>query len=260
MKEIVVSYEKQRRDFLNKLISNVGEIVEEKHRIVCTIRQDLLEKKPSDFYILNLMGVRAYFGLVTDVINYYGLDKPVDYIFDGITFDKPIKLYASYCNIEFVNCTFINSAINVYTADMITLENNTYINCDPIFLSTKSIVDINQLNIINENLIDKCNADETSLGIDVITKQTNIINTDVDANCISIKAKNLYIYDTTAKACNVYLDAEKITIEQSLLAAQEKMVIVNPEYASLVKTDNGITSIMGNEQEHSKSFTITKKN
>lgn len=61
------------------------------------------------------------------LVEYFNLNKPVYYIFDGIIFDTAVNISSLFSNIIFRNCTF-NMGIICLFANNITFKNNKY-NC-----------------------------------------------------------------------------------------------------------------------------------
>lgn len=118
-------YNKERKTFINRWITNIGTIQEEEDKIICYANQELLEKyKRRKSYAISCYGIPTQ-ERVKQKVEYYQLDKPVYYIFDGIQFDF-ISFSSAFNSIMvFRNCTF-NNKIRFIQADKVVLENNTY--------------------------------------------------------------------------------------------------------------------------------------
>ena len=146
-------YEFERKNFLYSSVTNIGEVIETDETITIMVRQELLDKrvKPS-FYHFDLNGINKIF---QEKIDYFKLDKRVNYIFDGITFDVPIILSCSFCDVTFKNCVFSHSYIQIHCADKLTLMNNLYYDgtssiSNGVFFRTVSCSKVEELNFIKE--------------------------------------------------------------------------------------------------------------
>lgn len=121
-----LKYERARTKFLTQITQNIGTIEEREDSIICYVKQDLLEKNSKRvFYELHCYGMNTVYDKSRELVNYYKLNKPVYYIFDGICFDTVVNIASSFSNIIFKNCTF-NLGIRIFFADTIILENNKY--------------------------------------------------------------------------------------------------------------------------------------
>ena len=108
---------------------SIGTITEEQDRFVCYVEQEKLNKYQNnlDTYKLNLPGIaNCFLGSIEYKIK-HGIIKPIYYIFDGIEFNKPIKLYSPNTNTIFKNCIF-HKAMTMLVVNGIVFENNQY--CD----------------------------------------------------------------------------------------------------------------------------------
>lgn len=60
-----------------------------------------------------------------DIIDFFGLNKPVYYIFNGIDFNNTVEVFSPCANIIFKNCNF-NLHIYINIGNEVTFENNKY--------------------------------------------------------------------------------------------------------------------------------------
>lgn len=121
-------YKYRRQKFLKNTITNIGEIEEEENSITCIVKQEKLDSNKeycNIFYSLNLYGMNTHYEKSRQLVDYYKLNKPVHYFFNGIHFNKPINIFSLFCNITFINCTFENTPIQIFTAEEITFSKNT---------------------------------------------------------------------------------------------------------------------------------------
>ncbi len=122
-----LKYERDRTKFLKRIIPRIGTIEESEDCIICYASQKLLEKNAKRaYYELHCNGMNTVYDKSRELVDYFKLNKPVYYIFDGICFDTVVNLSSIFSNIIFRNCTF-NTGIQISFADTITLENNRYI-------------------------------------------------------------------------------------------------------------------------------------
>lgn len=173
---------------------------------------------------------------VKQKVEYYQLDKPVYYIFDGIQFDFISFSSIFNCILVFKSCSF-NNKLNFICADKVVLENNTYnswinkYNRDGSFLRGE----IKELILQNDNLINhfKDVDNNQDFGIDIITDRLTIMNFTIAAlneGQIYIKAKEANFMDSTLEAPEMYLDLDNIAYANSLLKSSQGIMIENKSW------------------------------
>lgn len=233
-------YDYGRNKFLTKTIANIGDIEEEEDCIICIVKQDLLDKnaKPN-FYQLDLDGMNTYYDKGKEIVDYYKLNKPVHYIFDGIHFDTPININSYFCDITFVNCVFSHSWITIFNADEITFSKNTFLDATSIvsnqaFLRILSNTKIRKLYFIDENFVNKSKLKkygENKFGINIVADEIHIykstIITDETNGNLFMKAKKIDIAKSTIHSPEIYFDTNHIDNTKSSLIATKGIIVGN---------------------------------
>lgn len=230
-----LKYERARVKYLRQVISRIGTIEESEDCIICYVKQELLEKNSKKaFYELHCNGMNTVYDKSRALVDYFKLNKPVYYIFDGIHFDTVVNIASTFSNIIFRNCTF-NTGIRIFFADTITLEDNKY-NCwtnikdyGNAFLWGK----IKNLEIKNENFINQLELKkygQNNFGINIEVDNLKIDNSTICAKSygqINVKAKKTNVLNSNISAPEIYLDSDSIVFGRSLLKAENGIIIEN---------------------------------
>lgn len=229
----------KRLKFLKNELFNIGDIVEEESSITCYVSQRLLDRNvKKTFYDLYIGGMNTANKSKKELITYYGLEKPVHYIFDGITFNSPIRIGSYNCKLTFKNCSFKHSPITILQADKITFENNQY--CDTLsniakktFLRTTSSTTINELTFRKENFQNQykpCDK-ENYFGMDICANKVAILDskmtTDKNNGTICIKSKRIEILRSLLEFPEIYLDTDFVDVTRSKLKVEKGLVVGN---------------------------------
>ena len=220
-------YNIERQKFMSRWISNIGDIKEEEERIICYVSKALLKG----------LTITCY-GMPTNEkckqsVEYYKLEKPVYYIFDGIEFNN-VSFTSVFNNVlVFRNCTF-NSRVNFVDVNKVVLENNTYVSMEKDEYRPGSFLngDIEELVIQNDNIKNhfKCLGIETDFGVNIKAKRLTILDSTISAENegqIYIKAQEANFMDSTLEASEMYLDLDTITYAESLLKSSQGIIIEN---------------------------------
>lgn len=220
-------YNIERQKFMSRWISNIGDIKEEEERIICYVSKALLKG----------LTITCY-GMPTNEkckqsVEYYKLEKPVYYIFDGIEFNN-VSFTSVFNNVlVFRNCTF-NSRVNFVDVNKVVLENNTYISTEKDEYRPGSFLngDIEELVIQNDNIKNhfKCLGIETDFGVNIKAKRLTILDSTISAENegqIYIKAQEANFMDSTLEAFEIYLDLDTIAYADSLLKSNQGIMIDN---------------------------------
>ncbi len=230
-----LKYERARVKYLRQVISRIGTIKESEDCITCYVKQELLEKNSKKvFYELHCYGMNTVYDKSRALVDYFKLNKPVYYIFDGIYFDTVVNIASTFSTIIFRNCTF-NNGIRIFFANTIILEDNKY-NCWTNFKCYGNAFlwgKVKNLEIKNENFINQYELKkyvETNFGINIEVDNLKIDNSTVCADNhgqINIKAKETKIWKTNISATEIYLDSDSIAFGRSLLKAENGIIIEN---------------------------------
>lgn len=239
-----LKYKKARKKYLEQIIQRIGSIEETDHSVICHVKQEMLEKNGKRvFYELNCEGFNTANDASKKLVEYFGLNKTVYYIFDGITFDCVVNIACLFSNIIFKNCTF-NTGIRCFFADNIILENNKY-NCWTEFKDYGNAFlygKIRNLTIKNEQFIN--NSDfrnfKNNFGINIDVDELNIENSTICAGNrgqINVKAKKTSIWNLSISAPEIYLDSDNLEIDKYHLETKDGNIIHGK---SLLKAEKGI--------------------
>lgn len=223
-----------RAKFLKQVISNIGTIEEKEDCIICYVKQELLEKNGKRvFYELHCNGMNTIYDKSRELVDYFKLNKPVYYIFDGINFDTVVNISSLFANIIFKNCTF-NIGIRCLFANSITFKNNKY-NCWTEFKDYGNAFlygKINNLRIEHEQFINnpEFHNFDNNFGINVETNKISIVCSNIQAGNngqINVKANETVLQYSKMIAPEIYLDSDSIFFGKSLLKAENGIIIEN---------------------------------
>lgn len=250
-------YKKMRKKYLNKCICNIGDIVEEEDKIICYVKQELLDKqiKKNLTLGLRLNGINNANEDLKKIADYFDLNKPVYYVFENINFNVyGLKFSSLFAHVIFRNCNFENF-IKIIFANDVTFENNKYYQpysthgMDNCFFD---IYSIEKLTLINEEFVNSAkvidlteyNISLPKFSIKIKGNEIEIINTNVNANyqvdieCNKINIDNSHIYAT-----DFYLDTKYMNFYNSSINAEEGIMIDNPDCKFLENINSPLENI-----------------
>ncbi|MBQ4263561.1 MAG: hypothetical protein IJB83_04920 [Bacilli bacterium] len=234
-KNKIKKYNEERQAYLKKHICNIGNIVEEKDKIICYVDQKSIDryKGNKSIYKMRLNGMNQVTEGIKETVEKLQLNKPVYYIFDGIEFDADLVLSSLWANIIFRNCKF-DKNVGIIYGDEITFENNKYLDhCPYYFYGTCFLTAdrISRITFVNDNF---SNSDvghhPTKFGMKIDAKLVEFINTNVNAEhpgTINIKAERTRIENSEIKSNEIYFDSQNIDFTDSSIIAQNGVIIEN---------------------------------
>ena len=274
-------YNEARNTYLKKQICNIGRIVETDDKIICYVEQEALDKYKgnSPIYDLMLRGMNVVTDGIRETTEAFGLDKEVDYIFDGIKFDTGLKFTSSWCNVVFKNCTFEKS-IYITWGNEITFENNKYKDHCNVYFIGKCFLTANmvkKLTFINETFVNsyelkkygdqvfgmKIDAREVEF-IDSVVVCENEGGVKIDAVNTRLEnsafiGENIIIKSTSIKSSDTSITAKKIiSIENSSCDFDGEVKASRVVYNGVLLSNNADTKINVNE-ENSKLIQARRK-
>jgi len=258
-----------RQYYIKDMIGNIGTIIEDDDKFICQVEQKKLERnkkeEKTEFYELTLKGRMIPIGESTDeLMKKFHIEKPVEYIFDGIVFNSNLKFSAMNCTVIFKNCTF-NCGLRIKFADKVILENNKYIDNTGIYNYGNSFLygrSINELVIKNDNFLNSYESqkyDNNKFGINICTNKLTIINSNIlveNDGQININSKDTTIEKTNIMGNEIYLDSKHLTTPDSMFISKNGIIIENKEcdFSGKVKSPviiyNGIEINTNNETFH----------
>lgn len=225
--------ELELREIRKNILSNIRkygryEILEDK--IICYVDKEKIKNKYSE--LLQLHGISKK----DKGAKKCKLDKPVQYIIEGIKFTKNIEISSYYdAEIIFRNCTFAGS-IKIDHASSIVFENNKYISksffskekqevvCNQFWLSSRKN-EVDSIKFINDNLF-AFNAEKSKMNLYLFAKKIEFLNSNIDTNrLLLIDTKDLKITNSDINSNELYITSNNIECEKMKIKSKEGVII-----------------------------------
>ena len=175
----------------------------------CYIKQEKLDEKfKKDFnYYLFLNGRKC-----NETYDKYNLDKPFYYIFEDITFDKPVELRCDNGNIIFRNCVF-TKGVTFDDVETVIFENNIYDNItdrdidDRVYIVGKA----KNVQFIDENFFAIHERDDKNFKFSVRANRLICNHSIFDSPLmdLSLKAKTMITENTKINVADARIKANK---------------------------------------------------
>ena len=218
----------KRKITLLFLTNGCGKIKIEQDKVLCNIKKRTLNYtfNAKKYYNICLKG---YDSVKIDMeIQDYFKDRPIYYIFDGMTFDKGVRVETFFdANVIFRNCTF-NSYIEVAGVNNIVFENNKYLDNNESLEKKRKFFGGygKKIKFVNDNLV---NANENGLGMDIKFNNVSMINSSVDLKDgdSSVKTKDLVLDDAIIECSSMNLDCDDFTYKGSSVIDAKRKIVVN---------------------------------
>lgn len=227
-------YKEARSAYLKKTICNIGRIVETKDKIICYVEQETLDKYKGNkpFYGIHLKGMNQ--GVEKETVEAFGLDKEVEYIFDGIKFENGLEFTSSWCNVVFKNCTFEKS-IYITWGNEITFENNKYIEDFDVYFLGNCFLTANmvkRITFINENFVNssKYVYSKPIFGMKIDAREVEFIDSIIVCQHnggIAINAKKTKLENSAFIGKNVFIESESIESNNTGITGKKFVSIEN---------------------------------
>ena len=236
-------YKIARRKMLKLITGNIGEVTEEKDKIICQVSQNKLDKMyaKNKFSTLSLRGVNP---ASKEYVN-YKLDKPIYYVFDNITFANRLKFYSNFnSNVIFRKCNFQKNIEIIWASGEVIFDSNLYCNQssyeydETLFRSkydrkteTKEMLYGRKINKIVFNTEwfknNKKGAHPGHYGMDIEAKEVEISNSEIEIKspgvCF-IKSNNLKLDDSCIRCNELYIDSKFIESKDSRIVAKNARI------------------------------------
>jgi len=228
------AYEIARQSYLKNSICNIGKIVEEDDKIICYVNQKAVDRYKGNkpIYELRLDGMYQVTDSSKEIVEKFKLNKPVYYIFDGIKFNRAVKISSLWANVEFRNCTF-DKNIGIVWGEKIIFENNKYSDHYPIYFYGDCFLTadrVKEIVFINEKIFNSHPIHPTRFGMKIDSQIIKFINSKVETSyqgAIDLKAKVTKIDNSTLSAKEVYIDSLSIEFTDSFITARNGAMIEN---------------------------------
>lgn len=209
--------------YLRNTRCSYGEWDVTKDEIICYIKQEELDEKFNNTfnYYLFLNGRLE----VDEKHENYSLNKPFYFIFEDITFEKPVKLRCDNGSIIFRNCVF-NKGIYFDDCYSVTFENNIYDNIRDRKIDDTSYIVGKSKNVqfINENFFAVDCDDDKNFNFWVRADNMIIDHTLFDSNLMNVNLKSDYMKTKNShfRTLNIKLRANRFNgLETSIYGSRK---------------------------------------
>lgn len=229
-------YNEARKAYLMKSICNIGRIVETDDKIICYVEQEALDKykEKRPIYDLSLRGMNVVTDGIRETTEAFGLDKDVEYIFDGIKFENGLKFTSTWCNVVFKNCTFEKS-IYITWGNEITFENNKYIDDFDVYFLGNCFLTANmvkKITFINENFVNssKYVYSKPIFGMKIDAREVEFIDSVVvcqNTGGIKIDAVQTKLENSAFIGDHFFIKSTSIKSSDTVITGKESVTIQN---------------------------------
>lgn len=229
-------YNEARNAYLRKSICNIGRIVETDDKIICYVEQEALDKykEKRPIYDLSLRGMNVVTDGIRETTETFGLDKEVEYIFDGIKFYSALKFTSTWCDVTFKNCTFEKS-IYITWGNEITFENNKYIDDFDVYFLGNCFLTANmvkRITFINENFVNssKYVYSKPIFGMKIDAREVEFIDSVVvcqNTGGIKIDAVQTKLENTAFIGDHFFIKSTSIKSSDTVITGKESVTIQN---------------------------------
>ena len=211
--------EKRRNEAIKKITHGLGKITEDETTIYCYVDEKKFKENCNygNIYGFNLNHhpVTIYRPTFPSLYGQtYSLVKNIVYIFDNITFDKPLSFYItspSHNYIKFQNCSFTDR-ISVNEA-----ENVEFISCKSRTYNIRFFADsrVKNLKFIDDNTLTATGLFD-HIYIDINSDTLEMHNTEFYGDEPKINVKNLIMKNSVVCSDEkLEISADKINLEES---------------------------------------------
>ena len=232
-------YNEARSAYLRKSICNIGRIVETDDKIICYVEQEALDKYKGNkpIYDLSLRGMNVVTDGIRETTEAFGLDKDVEYIFDGIKFDSALKFTSTWCDVTFKNCTFEKN-IGIIWGKNITFENNKYKDhCDVYFYGNcflsagviKKLTFINET-FVNSSILSEYAHSKPAFGMKIDAREVEFIDSVVvcqNTGGIKIDAEQTKLENSAFIGKDIDIKSTSIKSSDTVITGKESVTIQN---------------------------------
>jgi len=237
-------------------------------KVICFVDEKKLKKHSNDifWYKLNLYGIPLGY---KEIASKYGFDKPVEYVIEGIKFDKRILVNSYNADIIFRKCIF-SRIVAIDHAANITFENNKYTlkyanyvyglmnnPNDYFWLENRDIGEIECIRFINDDLntvLDnkesKDNGKNLLMKVYLRAKRVEVINSEIKNNTVFlIDTEKLIMENSSINSDEVYITADNIESDNSNVIAKDGVIIESDGQVDSFLSDIESSNIFYNGKE-----------
>ena len=212
----------QRKKAIKKITKGLGKITEDEKTIYCHVDERTFKKKCNygNVYGFNLIHqpVTIYKNIFPSLYGKtYFLEKNIVYIFENITFDKPIAFNTSspsHNYIKFQNCSFTDR-ISINEA-----ENVEFINCKSVTYTIRLFVGprVKNLKFTDDHTLTAHGLVSylVSTYIDINSDKLEMYNTEFRSYTPKVNVKNLIMKNSSIYGYSkIEINADKMHLEES---------------------------------------------
>ena len=235
MKIIIIDWLK--RGILKKLTGGIGKVEVFDNKIVCYVKQNLLDKVAKSEkrgYKIILNDIDSFLEDDRKLMYVFDLDKPLYYVFDNIIFEDGLQFNSGYVHVIFKNCTF-HENIGIMWAYDVTFENNKYIDTSLLYYYGNCFLSGTVVNLwfLNDNFKNNIYTKDTNFGMFVTADKLEFVNSKVKIDSVGgmdIVAKEIGFVNSDIDSSNVLIEYDSVSIINSK--------VVTSKYCSIGKFCN----------------------
>ena len=255
-----------RNMLLTELTGNLGKVEITKDEIICYVDNKKIQRKYDNKNRVYRVDFSSTKPLTTELLNKYGINKPVRYIVDGIRFrDKLFFTTDKDTSVLFKGCKF-HKQIRIVSADKVYFENNKYYDRYPVYAYKNKFLSgrANTIQFIFDNFVNSGKDHPTQFGMDIIANNFNVISSNIDIkesnqdSCIM--AQNLNIMNSQISCPSLYLICDDIEVVSSKIVATDGIMIDEKNSSNIIDSiESPSITYNGQEQQRISDEEIAKR-
>ena len=222
-----IIYNIMRKNKMNYLTNNLGEVIEDDEKITCYVKKNKILKSGDYSYDIDCLGIDND-DYRKKIAKAYNLDKPICYVFDGLELRGKLSIYSGSCEVIIKNCSF-DFGLFVIAGGKFTLD-NTYININTFNYLSIYANELVIKNMRSEQL--KENSREPMITFDSHSKLDLI-----DSNIGNNEQRFRFCAIDTLNIVNSNVTGQEIECESSKINADEKSSLTASNIVSLKTGD-----------------------
>ena len=255
-----------RNMLLTELTGNLGKVEITKDEIICYVDNKKIQRKYDNKNRVYRVDFSSTKPLTTELLNKYGINKPVRYIVDGIRFrDKLFFTTDKDTSVLFKGCKF-HKQIRIVSADKVYFENNKYYDRYPVYAYKNKFLSgrANTIQFIFDNFVNSGKDHPTQFGMDIIANNFNVISSNIDIkesnqdSCIM--AQNLNIMNSQISCPSLYLICDDIEVVSSKIVATDGIMIDEKNSSNIIDSiESPSITYNGQEQQRISDEEMAKR-
>lgn len=220
-----------RNMLLNELTGNLGKVEVTDEEIICYVDKKKIGRKYDKKNCVYRVDFSSTKILTTELLNKYGINKPVRYIVDGIRFGNKLFFSADEdTSVLFRGCKF-HKQIRIEKANKVFFENNKYYDRYPVYAYKNKFLSgrAKFIQFTFDNFVNSGKDYPTQFGMDIIVNNLNVISSNIDIkesnqdSCIM--ADKIAIINSQMSCPSIYLLCDDIDIISSKIVATDGIMI-----------------------------------